>query len=85
MVYLKSGDVYSGELASYPITLDTEQEKDFLIRRARYYKGGNFGAGRNLEDLDSIGAVLLNTANVDSMILYYENLSPTQRASGNAR
>ena len=71
MVALKSGDVYFGEISSYPITLDTENEKDFLIIGARYYKNGDLAQGQNLDSFDGVGAVLLNTANVDSIRIYY--------------
>lgn len=76
LVRLKSGDVYSGELASYPITLDTEHKKDFLIRHARYYKDGDWDLGHDLSQIDPLGAVLLNTANVDSIVIYYKEVPP---------
>ena len=75
LVTLKSGDVFYGEIASYPITLDTELNKDFLIRNARYYKGGDLRDELRLYEVDSIGAVLLNSANADSIMLYYEDIS----------
>ena len=74
-VKLKSGDVYYGEVASYPIALDTERGKDFLLRDTIYYKEGNPDNGVTLSQYDGIGAVLLNTVNVDSIILYYEDIS----------
>ena len=75
-VTLKSGDVYYGQLATYPIVPDTQQEKDFLIVRALYYKDGDANNEQNLYDADGVGAVLLNTANVDSIIIYYNLISP---------
>ena len=72
-VTLKSGDVFYGQIASYPIASDTEQSKDFLISHARYYKDGNLDVERRLYESDGIGAVLLNSANVDSIILHYED------------
>ena len=71
MVTLKSGDAYFGLLSTYPIVPDTANDKDFLITRARYYKDGDLTQERDLESLDGIGAVLLNTSNVDSIKLYY--------------
>ena len=75
LVTLKSGDVFYGEIASYPITLDTELNKDFLIKNARYYKGGDLNDEQRLYEVDSVGAVLLNSANADSIMLYYEDIS----------
>ena len=75
MVYLKNGDVYYGALVTYPIVLDTESEKDFLLRHARYYPQGHWDDEHRLEEYDGIGAVLLNTANVDGIIIYYEYIS----------
>ena len=40
LVSLKDGDAYFGEVAAYPIALDTNSEKDFLIKYARYYPNG---------------------------------------------
>ncbi len=77
MVTLKSGDVYYGEIETYPIVPDTEPAKDFLIRNAFYYPDGNQDYEIRLSDKDGIGAVLLNTANVDSIIVYYEEISPS--------
>ena len=71
IVTLKSGDVYFGELASYPIVPDTQHEKDFLIINARYYPEGDSDQEQELDALDGVGAVLLNTVNVDSIKLYY--------------
>ena len=73
MVTLKSGDSYFGELNAYPIVPDTENEKDFLIIHANYYKDGDLTQGRRLDSLDGIGAVLLNTADVDSIKIYYHD------------
>lgn len=74
LVRLKSGDVYYGEVITYPIALDTDNEKDFLIRHALYYPQGDWDNEQKLYKADGIGAVLLNTANVDSIIIYYEDL-----------
>ena len=72
MVTMKSGDVYVGRLVTYPIVPDTENEKDFLIDNARFYKQGIANQEQDLSKLDGIGAVLLNTANVESIRIYYQ-------------
>lgn len=72
IVTMKSGDVYIGRLVTYPIAPDTNNEKDFLIDKARFYKQGNTDQKQDLSELDGIGAVLLNTANVESIRIYYQ-------------
>ena len=72
LVRMKRGDVYYGELASYPLVPDSQKEKDFLIGRARYYPGGNLEKERRLEEHEGGGSVLLNTADVDSIEIYYQ-------------
>lgn len=74
-VTLKSGDVYYGALVTYLIVSDTEIQKDFLIKDACYLEGGKADLRHNLYEVDGIGAVLLNSANVDSIILYYADVS----------
>ena len=78
LVTLKNGDVFFGEMSTYPIALDTEQEKDFLIRNAVYYPGGNRDCEQKLYETDGVGAVLLNTGNVNSILLYYEDSSSSE-------
>ena len=73
IVTMKSGDVYIGRLVMYPIVPDTENEKDFLIDNARFYKQGIADQEQDLSKLDGIGAVLLNTANVESIRIYYQS------------
>ena len=75
IVTMKSGDVYFGRLVTYPIVPDTENEKDFLIDNTRFYKQGNPDDERNLSKLDGVGAVLLNTVNVESIQIYYHRLA----------
>lgn len=72
LVKMKQGDIYYGELASYPIQPDERKEKDFLIRKARYYPMGDFTKEHRLDDTDGIGAVLLNTADIESIQIYYD-------------
>ena len=66
-----SGDVYVGEIAAYPIALDTQSEKDFLITRSRYYRSGDFNDRLDLASFDGIGAVLLNSRDVESVRVIY--------------
>ena len=66
-----SGDIYAGILTSYPIVPDTEPDKDFLITQTHYYKGGNYQDGQDLTAIDEIGAVLLNSRNVESIRVMY--------------
>ena len=73
MVVLKSRDAYFGQLLTYPIAPDTENQKDFLIKHAIFYEGGLLTEGQQLDLLDGVGAVLLNTSNVDSIKIYYHD------------
>jgi len=41
LVKMKLGDIYVGELASYPVLPDNEKNKDFLLHTARFYRGGD--------------------------------------------
>ena len=71
-----SGDVYVGQIASYPIVSDTQSEKDFLIERVRYYPGGSFERAMDLAAVDGVGAVLLNSINVESIrVVYHQNVA----------
>ncbi len=82
LVKLKSSDVYYGEIITYPIAPDIERKKDFLIRNARYYKDGFADNEQRLYESDGVGAVLLNSVNVESIILYYEDISSLTDESG---
>ena len=68
-----SGDVYIGEIASYPISLDTQSEKDFLLVHATYWKDGSEApnAVLDFDPVDGIGAVLLNSRDVESVRVIY--------------
>ena len=66
-----SGDIYVGRLTSYPIVPDIEPDKDFLIIQTHYYKSGNYQYGQDLTAIDEIGAVLLNSGNVESIRVIY--------------
>ena len=75
LVRMKRGDVYYGELASYPLVPDSKKEKDFLIEKARYYPGGDLEKERRLDEHPGGGSVLLNTAVVGSIEVYYQPIS----------
>ena len=72
LVKMKQGDIYFGELVSYPVLPDSQKEKDFLIRKTRYYPKGDLDKEYRLDERDRVGAVLLNTAEVDSIQVYYD-------------
>ena len=71
LVRMKTGDIYYGEVEAYPILPDSQREKDFLIRRAIYAPVSKPGKRFRLEDQPGGGTVLLNSADVDSMQIYY--------------
>lgn len=71
MVKMKRGDIYFGLLESYPILPDSERSKDFLISQARYLPAGRTGHPHQLHRVEGGGTVLLNSANVDSIQVYY--------------
>ena len=73
LVRMKQGDIYYGELASYPLLPDSQKEKDFLISKARLYPGGNPEDEYVLEEVDGGGTVLLNTSDVSSIEVYYDS------------
>ena len=78
LVRMKTGDIYYGEIEVYPVLPDSQREKDFLIRRAVYTRVGTPGKIFRLEDQPGGGTVLLNSADVDSMQIYY---APTEGSS----
>jgi hypothetical protein len=73
LVKMKQGDIYYGYLASYPIVPDDQYEKDFLLRDASYYPDGDLTQEYRLgeDELAGGGTVLLNTANVSSIQVYF--------------
>ena len=74
LVRMKRGDVYYGELASYPVLPDSQKEKDFLIKGARYYPKGDREQEYRLDEHPGGGSVLLNTVDVDSIEVYYQSI-----------
>ena len=71
MVRMKRGDVYYGALVSYPIAPDSQRAKDFLINEATYAPVGHHGMPYQLTKQEGGGTVLLNSADVDSIQIYY--------------
>lgn len=71
LVKMKQGDIYDGFLESYPILPDEQREKDLLLKWTWYYQDGNLNNARLLSVRDGIGAVLLNTAEVESIQVRY--------------
>jgi len=68
-VVLKNGDVYIGQLLSYPILPDSEKSKDFRLGDSYYLPGGDVDEQVELSfsKNESGGGVLLNTVNVSSI------------------
>jgi hypothetical protein len=76
MVKMKRGDIYYGILESYPILPDSERSKDFLINEARYMPAGYTDQPYDLNKAKGGGTVLLNSADVDSIQIYYVTNAP---------
>ena len=68
-VLLKNGDIYIGQLLSYPILPDSEKSKDFRLGDSYFLPGGdvNRQIELNFSNYESGGGVLLNTVNVSSI------------------
>ena len=75
IVTLKNGGIYVGEIDSYPIVSDTASEKDFLLRKVSYFKNDDIYKDELEPHVldEGIDAVLLNTVNVLSIRLYFNN------------
>ena len=69
-VRMKNGDIYVGQLLSYPILPDSEKSKDFRLGDSVFYPGGDTDRAVHLNfslsDYEA-GGVLLNTINVSSI------------------
>ena len=68
-VVLKNGDIYIGQLLSYPILPDSEKSKDFRLGDSFYLPGGDVDEQVELSfsQYESGGGILLNTVNVSSI------------------
>ena len=71
LVNMKGGACYFGALGSYGIVADHETSNDFMLTDTIYYPSGIDGDSYELNDTDEVGAVLLNTSNVESIHIYY--------------
>ena len=74
-VRMKVGDIYVGNLDSYPILPDSSDTKDLKLGKAILYPGGDLTAPVELDFSESGGGgVLLNTSNVSSIeYLFHDN------------
>ena len=74
-VRMKSGDIYVGNLNSYPILPDSADAKDLRLGDSIFYPAGDIDAAEELSfSKSSGGGVLLNTSNVSSIeYMYHDN------------
>ena len=74
-VRMKNGDVYVGDLESYPILPDSEASKDIRLGKSELYPGGDVSSPIKLDFSDyGGGGVLLNTLNISSIeYILHEN------------
>ena len=67
-VRMKNGDVYEGDLESYPILPDSEASKDIRLGNSVLYPGGDVTSPIKLDfSIYDGGGVLLNTLNISSI------------------
>lgn len=66
-IRMKNGDMYVGELKSYPIAPDTAESKDVWIGDHTFYPNDDPFSPIEMEFGDDEGGVLLNTANMYSV------------------
>ena len=66
-IRMKNGDMYIGELKSYPIAPDTAESKDVWIGDHTFYPNDDPFSPIEMEFGDDEGGVLLNTANMYSV------------------
>ena len=74
-VRMKSGDIYVGNLNSYPILPDSADAKDLRLGDSVFYPAGDIDAAEELGFSESGGGgVLLSTTNVSSIeYIYHDN------------
>lgn len=73
-VRMKSGDIYVGNLDSYPILPDSADAKDLRLGDSVFYPEGDIDAAEELSFNESDGGgMLLNTANVSSIEYIYHD------------
>lgn len=78
---MKNGDIYVGNLNSYPILPDSEDAKDLRLGDSIYYPLGDADAAEELNFSESGGGgVLLNTSNVSSIeYMYHDNYNTSDQ------
>ena len=65
---MKNGDIYAGNLESYPILPDSEESKDIRLGDSVRYPAGDFSSPVELDFSNYRGGgVLLNTVNISSI------------------
>ena len=72
---MKNGDIYVGNLDSYPILPDSADAKDLRLGDSVFYHAGDTDQAEELSFSKSGGGgVLLNTSNVSSIeYVYHDN------------
>lgn len=70
---MKTGDTYYGKILMYPMLPDSQKNKDFLIEQAIYAPADMPDKVFQLEQHPGGGSVLLNSADVDSIQIYYDS------------
>ena len=71
---MKNGDIYVGNLDSYPILPDSADAKDVRLGDSVFYPAGDIDAAEELSfDKSGGGGVLLNTSNVSSIEYMYHD------------
>ena len=79
-VRMKNGDIYVGNLDSYPILPDSADAKDLRLGDSVFYPTGDTDAAEELNFSGSGGGgVLLNTSNVSSIEYVYHDNYQTSR------
>lgn len=73
-VRMKNGDIYVGNLDSYPILPDSADAKDVRLGDSVFYPAGDIDAAEELRfNKSGGGGVLLNTSNVSSIEYMYHD------------
>ena len=79
-IRMKNGDMYIGELNSYPIAPDTAESKDVWLGNHTFYPGDDPLSPIVMDFADDEGGVLLNTTNMYSV--HYRLISDYDEAAG---
>ena len=79
-IRMKNGDMYIGELKSYPIATDTAESKDVWVGNHTFYPGDDPLSPIEMSFDNDEGGVLLNTTNMYSV--HYRLISDYDEAAG---